>query len=71
MRHKASGFGARIALVTSFSAEKYVHLFVKRLIMTASVTDSLVAVLTQCEHSHVALIYGFCYEFCSAENKNY
>lgn len=61
-KHNVSVLGARIVhkIILDFSAGEYVHLFVKRLITPASVTDGLVSVLTQCEHSYIALIYGFC-----------
>lgn len=56
-----SVLGARILhkIILDFSAGEHVHLFVKRLITPASVRDGLVSVLTQCEYSYIALIYGF------------
>lgn len=74
-RNKELAFGSRIVhkIIVYFSAEEYVHLFVKRLIMSVSVRDLLVSVLTQCEHSHITLIYGYYYSFDQhhEENKNY
>lgn len=60
-RHKVLWFGARTVhkIIAYFSAGEYVHLF----IMPASVRDWFVSVPTHCEHSYIALIYGFCYEF--------